>query len=387
MTMPVIARPERHHWAVDAAVAVVVAAVQVGGGYGAASARGSSPVSGWDLLLLLAGPLSLVARRRWPIASLAVTNTAAIVYVSAQRQGGAIWLSVVVAFATAIYLRQRVAAIAFLGACYVGDMWGPEIAGRSHGPSAVYSIGLGTGLAFMVGLSEWLRLAGERTRAEARSQQEEARRRASEERVRIARELHDVLAHNISVINVQANTALHLIDRQPERARTALSTINDVSKHALVELRSVLGVLRGDGTGAPLTPVATLAELHRLVENTRAAGLDVRLEQVGSCRPLPVEVDLAAYRVVQEALTNSARHSGGRQAVVRICYGPGDLVVEVTDDGGAPSGASSRGGPGNGIAGMTERVTALGGALEVGAMAGRGFRVRACIPTDGGGAG
>ena len=139
MTMPVIARPERHRWAVDAAVAVVVAAVQVGGGYGAASARVAAPSAGGTCSCLLAGPLSLVARRRWPIASLAVTNTAAIVYVSAQRQGGAIWLSVVVAFATAIYLRQRVAAIAFLGACYVGDMWGPEIAGRSHGPSAVYS--------------------------------------------------------------------------------------------------------------------------------------------------------------------------------------------------------------------------------------------------------
>ena len=254
------------------------------------------------------------------------------------------------------------------------------------GPIDGLALDSGTGLAFMVGISDWLRLAGERTRAQARTREKEDRRRASEERVCMARDLHDVVAHNIAVINVQANTALHLMDRQPDRARTALSTINDVSKQALVELRSVLGVLRSDDGGGPRAPVATLGELERLVENTRATGLEVRLEQVGSARPLPVEVDLAAYRVVQEALTNSARHSEGRQALVRVCYRPSHLVVEVTDDGRAPSGSHPPGGPGNGITGMTERVTALGGALETGPMANRGFRVRACIPTNGGGA-
>ena len=145
----------------------------------------------------------------------------------------------------------------------------------------------------------------------------------------MARDLHDVVAHNISVINVQANTALHLMDRQPERARSALATINDVSKQALVELRSVLGVLRDADESAPRAPAPGLARLGDLVDNAAAAGLAVRTEQDGRQVPLPADVDLAAYRIVQEALTNSARHSGGRLATVRLGYGDGALEIEV----------------------------------------------------------
>ena len=143
----------------------------------------------------------------------------------------------------------------------------------------------------------------------------------------MARDLHDVVAHNIAVINVQANTALHLMDRQPERARTALATINDVSKQALVELRPVLGVLRdvdsGGVTGAPRAPAPGLARLSDLVDNAAAAGLAVRVEEDGQAAPLPADVDLTAYRIIQEALTNSARHSGGSTATVRLGYGDG----------------------------------------------------------------
>ena len=172
--------------------------------------------------------------------------------------------------------------------------------------------------------------------------------------MRIARDLHDVVAHNISVINVQANTALHLMDRQPERARSALTTINEVSKQALVELRTVLGVLRAVDESAPRAPAPGLARLGDLADTAAAAGLAVRVEESGQRVPLPADVDLAAYRIVQEALTNSARHSGGSNATVRIAYREDALLIEVDDDGaprppGRPPGQTH--GAGNGIAG------------------------------------
>jgi signal transduction histidine kinase len=213
----------------------------------------------------------------------------------------------------------------------------------------------------------------------------------------MARDLHDVVAHNISVINVQANTALHLMDRQPERARLALTTINEVSKQALVELRSVLGVLRDVDESAPRSPSPGLARLDDLVDSAAAAGLTVHVEPPDGPAPLPAEVDLAAYRIVQEALTNSARHSGGSTAMVRISQRSGGLLVEVTDNGkGRPggsgsgsrsgsrsgSGPGSRTGSGHGIAGMTERAKVLGGTLHAGPRPDGGFGVRAWLPAD-----
>jgi signal transduction histidine kinase len=208
--------------------------------------------------------------------------------------------------------------------------------------------------------------------------------------MRIARELHDVVAHNISVINVQANTALHLMDRQPDRARSALTTINEVSGQALVELRSVLGVLRAVDEEAPRAPAPGLARLGDLADTAAAAGLAVQVEESGQRVPLPADVDLAAYRIAQEALTNSARHSGGTNATIRIAYREDALVLEVHDDGalrppgrppGPPRGAAR--GAGRGIAGMTERAAVLGGTLQAGPRSGGGFAVQARLPLPG----
>jgi signal transduction histidine kinase len=217
----------------------------------------------------------------------------------------------------------------------------------------------------------------------ARTRGEEARRRASEERLRIARELHDVVAHNISLINVQASTALHLIDERPEQARTALAAIKQASKEALGELRSVVDILRQSDEEPPRAPAPSLARLDDLVSRVSAAGLEVLTKVEGDRRPLPAPVELAAFRIVQEALTNVHRHAGAASATVHVTYGERDLTVRVDDDG---RGASPDGGAGGGagIAGMRERVAALGGELEAGPRGEGGFRVLARLPLDGG---
>ena len=222
-----------------------------------------------------------------------------------------------------------------------------------------------------------------------RTKDEAARRRAMEERLRIARELHDSLTHSISVIQVQAGVAVHLARKRGEDVPPALLAIQEAGADAVRELRATLGVLRsedGDGSG--------LGQLDSLVARARAAGLPVTVTVTGAERPLPADVDQAAYRIVQEALTNVARHAGwaggGGQvsASVRLWYTPDTLTVQVDDDGmgdGArPARARAAGaraaGPGLGLIGMRERVSALGGRLHAGPRDGGGFQVRAELP-------
>src|SRR5439155_6560034 len=207
-----------------------------------------------------------------------------------------------------------------------------------------------------------------RTRDEqARTRAEQQRRQASEERLRIARELHDVLGHHLSLISVQAGVGLHLMDEQPEQARTALLAIKQASAEALREVRSVLGVLRAEDEQAPRTPAPSLANLTALADDAGATSL-----VEGTPRKLPAELDRAAYRIAQEALTNVRRHAGpGASASVTIGYHPDALTVRIVDDGsgGEPTG------DGNGIAGMRARVTALGGTLTAGPAPEGGFLV------------
>lgn len=204
-----------------------------------------------------------------------------------------------------------------------------------------------------------------------------ARRRADEERLRIARELHDVLAHSISVINVQAGVGLALLDTDPEQARTALTTIKSASKEALGEVRQVLDTLRTPGD-APRAPAPGLDRLPELVDQAAGAGLTVDVTTDGARTTLPPGADLAAFRIVQEALTNVVRHSGSRHARVQLSYGVRMLTLTVDDDG--PSTHADAGGSGNGLAGMRERAAALGGTIEAGPRADGGFRVVAELP-------
>jgi signal transduction histidine kinase len=376
-------------WAADAAIAVAVIAIQVGGTYASAGRHPGHPAAGIAAyLLLVVGGASLMARRRYPVGVLVVTLAVAIWPGEAGR-AHLIWLPLIVAFFTAVQARQRAAAVASLVIGYVASIWPPWLIGTHGHATAGFAVGLALGLLFLLAVAEVIRARGQRTAALEHSRQEELRRRAGEERMRIARDLHDVVAHNISVINVQANTALHLMDRQPDRARSALTTINEVSSQALVELRSVLGVLRAVDESVPRAPAPGLARLGDLADTAAAAGLAVRVEESGQRAPLPADVDLAAYRIIQEALTNSARHSGGANATVRIAYREGALMVEVDDDG-APRPPGRRPGQlhgtGSGIAGMTERAAALGGTLQACPRPGGGFTVRARLPLsqDGG---
>jgi signal transduction histidine kinase len=369
-------------WAIDAAIAAAVIAIEVGGTVASAQwHRGHVTAGVGTYLLLAAGGASLLARRRYPVGVLAVTLAVAI-WPGMASQAHLIWLALIVAFFTAVQARQRAAAVASLVIGYVASIWPPWLIGSPGHASAGFAVGLAILLLFLLAVAEVIRARGQRTAALEQSHQEELRRRAGEERMRIARDLHDVVAHNISVINVQANTALHLMDRQPDRARSALTTINEVSGQALVELRSVLGVLRAVDEGAPRAPAPGLARLGDLADTAAAAGLAVRVEESGQRVPLPADVDLAAYRIVQEALTNSARHSGGTNAIIRIVYGEDTLEVEVDDDGAwRPPGQPH--GTGSGIAGMTERAAALGGTLQAGPRPGGGFAVRARLPLHG----
>lgn len=372
-------------WAVDAAIAAVVTAAQVGGTLAGGSwhqGRGAAP-GPLAYVLLAVGGASLLARRRHPVGVLAVTLVTTLW--AAAEDAHVIYLALIVAFFNAVLARKRAAAIASLVIGYAASVW-PWLIGQSGRPSAAFAFGLAAGLTFLLSAAELIRISSQRAAALQRSREEELRRRAGEERMRMARDLHDVVAHNISVINVQANTALHLMDRQPDRARSALTTINDVSKQALVEIRSVLGVLRDIDESAPRAPSPGLARLGDLVDSAAAAGLSVHVEEAGRPAPLPADVDLAAYRIIQEALTNSARHSGGAKATVRIAYGDGALIVEVDDDGSPRPAGRTRtraNSPGNGIAGMTERAKALGGTLQARARPEGGFGVRAWLPVHG----
>ena len=222
----------------------------------------------------------------------------------------------------------------------------------------------------------------DRAETAERTRDEEARRRVGEERLRIARDVHDVVAHAMVAINVQAGVGAHLLDRDPEQARRTLKDIEKVSGEALTDLRSTLGMLREDsaGDGAPIGPTQGLGELDELGESLRTAGIEVDLDVDPATATLPASVTSTGYRIVQEALTNVVRHAGGSRARVRVTRGDDALVIEVDDDGGeAAAGAPP--GAGQGVRGMRERAQAAGGTLEAGPQAGGGWRVVATLPT------
>jgi signal transduction histidine kinase len=207
----------------------------------------------------------------------------------------------------------------------------------------------------------------------------QARLAAREERERIARELHDVVAHGVSAVVVQAEAAEELLDRSPDHARESLWMIQRLSREALAEMRQVLGILRGPTEDSDRAPQPTLADLPALIERNREAGLTVRLDVVGEARSLPPATEVSAYRVVQEALTNVRKHAGRARATVSVRYRPEALGIEVVNDGAAAGAARAVGG--HGLIGMRERVTFFGGEFAAGPLPGGGFALTATFPT------
>ncbi|MEU6557301.1 sensor histidine kinase [Streptomyces sp. NPDC046915] len=255
---------------------------------------------------------------------------------------------------------------------------------RFEHTGAVVPFALLFGVAWAVGFA-----VGQRRRylhMLLRQEQDRADREAAAERLRIARELHDGIAHSMSVISVQAGYGRLVLDDRPQDARNALEAIETTGRETLVELRRMLGVLHddgddGDGTDNPaLAPAPRLADLDRLVERTRRPGLRIGLAVTGRARPLPPGLEAAAYRIVQEALTNVVKHADASTAQVTVAYGPGELTLTVTDDGSIRPAPSRTG---RGLTGMQERLALYGGTLLAGPAATGGFRVRASIPVDG----
>ena len=339
---------------------------------------------GYGLVLL--HTLPLVVRRWFPGPVLAVCVASGLAFAAL----GLPPETLVVAILAAVY---SVAAYgdgwvppAGLAAAAAGSAAVQLTPGRFQTPTVV-SNGLIIGAAWLLGHFVGRRRAYtarlERTAELERARAELARRAVTEERLRLARELHDVVAHAISVIAVQSGVGAHVAQTQPEEAAKALAAIEATSRAALTELRRLLGVLRQDSEPqASLAPVPGLADLDSLLAEAAKAGLAVKLQVHGTRPPLPAGVDLSAYRIVQEALTNVVKHAGPARAQVVVGYRDQDVTVEVTDDGrGTVTPVSDgRAGTGHGLIGMRERVAAFGGDLEVGPRPGGGFRVAARLP-------
>jgi signal transduction histidine kinase len=336
-----------------------------------------------DWALAAAGPVALGFRRRHPVAvawvTCAVTLAPSVLWFG--------YLSLIVAVASAATAGHRRAAWAVIAAGYVSSMWVAPLAWHRPIVPAGPALFVAAWLAVLVIGAEVLRMRRERRAEAAATRQLDARRRAGEERLRMARELHDVIGHNISLINIQAGVGLDLMDSQPEQARAALAAVRAVSGQALDELRAMLSALRESGEKAPRSPAPGLGRLPELISLTSAAGMAVTTSVSGEPRELPAAVDLAAYRIVQESLTNVARHAGPATVTVLVGFGEDDLSLEIADDGrGAPRpGPPFNGTPGDrpagtGIPGMRERAAALGGNLDAGPRPGRGFLVSARLP-------
>ncbi|MEU7555967.1 sensor histidine kinase [Streptomyces sp. NPDC044571] len=362
---------------------LVAVFAQAGSGWAQQVQAGREPLGVLGRLLLLLGPALLVLRHRHPVPVLYGVCAVTLAYLAGGYPYGPVFVSVALAALAAVVAGHRHAAWAAVGGLWAGHLlighwlylrlpppgdgpapWAPE------GAVTAWAIAvLAASELVRVRREQWARDRAERAAAE--------RRRVDQERLRIARELHDVLAHSISVINVQAGVGLALLDTDPEQARTALTTIKAASKEALGEVRQVLDTLRAPGE-APRTPAPGLDRLPELVGQAASAGLTVSVEGEAEGRGLPPGADLAAFRILQEALTNVVRHSGARTARIRIGRRADALELCVDDDGPATGGDA--GGSGTGLIGMRERAASLGGTVEAGPRPDGGFRVRARLP-------
>ncbi|MFC3499804.1 sensor histidine kinase [Micromonospora krabiensis] len=377
------ARPHVPGWVVTALLAVATAA---GVPAGVALAGGAVTVSGALPLAQTLAALVLL-RSRWPL----FTLLASVATVAAYRGAGLVevgWVwPATVAFAATVLAGRIGGALAVgLGFLAYAANWevtvggrDPEwIAGHVGGEALWLAVVLAAALAYR-NRRRWQDEVAARLEQSRHEQELAAGRRRAEERLRIARELHDVVSHTLAVVGVHLNVALDAVESAPGDARDALRLAQEVRGRAMADLGALVAVLRDDGVTGVESPVAQLDGVAALVQQVRSAGLRVTLDEVGDRSTVPTPVALAAYRVVQEALTNTVRHADAAQAVVTLRYAPDEVTVVVRDDGTAATGSAG----GHGIAGMRERVEALGGRLAAGPADGGGFRVSAVLPVGG----
>ncbi|SDU77360.1 Signal transduction histidine kinase [Jiangella alkaliphila] len=376
----------------DVLIAGFVTLLQVQGTHSAILAdpelAGPVDVLGWagHGLLILSG-LILLVRRRWPIPVFMANAAISVVYFAGGYPDGPGWLALFVSIYTVAAhgdgRRSLVVLANSLGVLAIVWIATTDVGEGERIGWLAFRIGA-TIMAAALGESIRSRRviaadAVQRAEVAERTRDEEARRRVDAERLRIAREVHDTVAHAIAIINVQAGVTAHVLDKRPERARETLLTIEQTSARALREMRAVLGVLRGDDDGSP---GPSLGALDELLAVARRAGLDVTVAGSVPSGVLPDDVDRAAYRIVQEGITNVIRHAGPARVTVGLELRDGELRVEVADDGGDLSGpAGPPVEPGRGLAGMRERCELLGGAFEAGPD-GDGFRVCARLPLN-----
>ncbi|WNF26647.1 histidine kinase [Streptomyces sp. C11-1] len=391
-----------HPLAFDAALAFCTLVAMICSSFTAPGDRHGPPSFGartpelFSVLLMTLTAAALVLRRRRPMQVLAVTAALSAVEYVLMEPPAPVVMSTVIALYTVASRTDRPTTwkVGLL------TMGGLTAAAMVFGSTPWYSqenfgVFAWTGLASAAGDAVRSRRAfvdaiRERAERAERTREEEARRRVAEERLRIARDLHDVVAHHIALVNVQAGVAAHVMDKRPDQAKEALAHVRDASRSALNELRVTVGLLRQQGDpAAPTEPAPGLAVLDELVDTFRNAGLPVEVACAAEGTRLPAGVDLAAYRVIQEALTNVRKHAGaGARAEVSVVRVGATAEITVLDNGlgsrerTTATGDESPDSGGHGLVGMRERVTALGGALTAGPRYGGGFRVHAILPVE-----
>jgi len=378
-------------WLGAAGVALVTALTVVGAyveanpahHYGGLHLTSHPPLAAY--LLLAVPSIALIWRNSRPVEVLGLAVVGAVAWAALGQIDGAALVPVIVGVYWVAMTRGRVIAVAagLAGAVAIfvtEGVLGPF--GWFGGPNATMwpeLLAAGAVGAYVAARRQWLAAEADRAARAEQAREEETRRRVDAERMRIARELHDVVAHSMAMINVQATAAGMQLATDPASAAAALQAIRQASKSGLRELRAILEVLRPVDGGGPAVPVPDLRAIAALIDATSAAGTPTTLELAETSAPLPAPVELAAYRIVQESLTNVVRHAGRVAATVRLRQDGGYLHVDVINDGGAAPAAFSEG-TGAGLAGMRERAAALGGTMEAGPRPGGGFAVHARLP-------
>ncbi|MFE0135395.1 sensor histidine kinase [Streptomyces sp. NPDC059037] len=386
-----------HPLAVDGALAAAVLVCMVIGSlvepyrHDGGPSWGTRTPATLNVILMILGAAALIFRRRDPWLVLAATCAVSVIDLVTGEYRGAVVMSAVVALYTVAATTNRpttwrIGLITMTGLTGVAMVAGP-LPWYAQENLGIFAW---TGMASAAGDAVRSRRAfvdaiRERAERAERTREEEARRRVAEERLRIARDLHDVVAHHIALVNVQAGVAAHVMDKRPDQAKEALSHVRDASRSALNELRATVGLLRQSGDPeAPTEPAPGLAHLDDLVDTFRHAGLPVEVTRGDAATELPAGADLAAYRIIQEALTNVQKHAGtGAKAEVSVVRVGPNIEVTILDDGPGestePQDDENNGG-GHGLIGMRERVSALSGRCTAGPRYGGGFRVHAILP-------